>query len=66
MGRTAKTSPFYSTPRELRKRKPLEVTISDESRQMLEAIAAEDGVSKSQAVEDAIKAYKISRSQKST
>lgn len=66
MGRTKPGNAYYATPRELRVRKPLAITISDEAREILEAIAEEEQLSKSQVVEQAIKAYETSRSHKST
>lgn len=35
-----KSSPWYTTPRPKRKRRGLEITLSDEAREMLERLAA--------------------------
>lgn len=46
-----KSSPWYSTPKAKRRRKGLEVTLSDEARARLEALADAEGVSLSAMVE---------------
>lgn len=45
-----KDSPWYATPRADRKRRPVEVTLSDEAREILDELAKEHG-SRSAAVE---------------
>ena len=49
-----KASPWYSTPKAKRKRKGLEVTLSDEAREKLERLAARRGESMSRVVESLI------------
>lgn len=50
MGRNKPGSKWWGTPRELRVRKPLTVTITDEAREKLERLSGEGG-SKSAVVE---------------
>src|SRR5678816_486476 len=52
MGR--KDDPWYSTPRAMRKRRGIEITLSDDARARLEWLAAERGVALSRVVEDLI------------
>ena len=66
MAGNPKGSGWRSTPRELRKRKPINVTLSDESLVILDELAAEEERSRSQVLEDALKVYKTSRIEKST
>ena len=51
MGRNAKDSEWYSTPRAARTRKGIEVTLPDAALERLEKIATARGVSRSQVVE---------------
>lgn len=44
-------SPWYSTPTEARNRKPLTITLSNDGRSALEALAEERGESRSAIVE---------------
>lgn len=48
---TAKDSPWYSTPVEARKRKPIGITLSPKALDRLERMARARGISRSQLVE---------------
>jgi len=66
MGRNKPGSPHYSTPREQRNRKPVNLTLSPEALELLDELSAETGVSRSAIVEDALNVYKTSEFKKST
>ena len=61
MAGNPKTSPWRSTPREQRKRKPINVSLSDESLALLDELAEEEERARSQVIEDALNCYKTSR-----
>lgn len=54
MGRNAKDSEWYSTPRTARKRKGIEVTLSDDALGRLEKMAKARGVSRSQVIDELV------------
>jgi hypothetical protein len=47
-------SPWYSTPKDARNRKPIGITLSDEGRAALDALAEERGESRSAIVESLV------------
>lgn len=61
-----KTSPWRSTPREQRKRKPINLSLSDAALALLDELAAEEERARSQVIEDALFIYKTSRSKLSS
>jgi predicted transcriptional regulator len=61
MAGNPKTSAWYSTPQAKRKRKGLEVTLSDEAREKLDALAAAWSMPRSQVVEALVMAAKKRR-----
>ena len=54
MAGNPKSSEWYSTPKDKRKRKGIEVTLSDEARERLDALADQHNVSRSVMVEQLI------------
>ena len=52
-------SPWYATPRALRKRKPLTITLSDEAHERLDRMAKARAVPRSQVLEDLLMAASI-------
>lgn len=66
MAGNPKTSPWRSTPREQRKRKPLNVSLPDDALALLDELAEDEQRARSQIVEDALNVYKTSRSKEST
>lgn len=59
MAGNPKSSEWYSTPRDRRARKGVEVTLSDEARARLDAIAKKRGETRSAIVEALIMAAKL-------
>ncbi len=49
-----KTSPYYSTPRALRNRKPINLSLSDDALALLDELADEEQRPRSQIIEDAL------------
>lgn len=61
-----KDSEWYSTPKERRKRKGIEVTLPDEVRDRLDALADARGLSRSAVIEQLVMAAPLSKTKRTT
>ena len=61
MSGNPKDSPWYSTPRHMRRRKPLGLTLPEDVLERLDAIARVRGVSRSEVIADLVRDAPVRR-----